>query len=1145
MKHQEDLTAKPAAHRPGYWQAEGLVAKGWTRFEAATAAGNPSRQRSAFFQLAKYQGKTLHILQTAVSTQNENLVQAALHNILTLHGGLMHMHRTAPDIIPLPLLIGEDDREAFTSDLVMRALGESGNPLDLPSITARAQHLDMLGRLKEVEIEGTLERLLAAGHIRAEGDGYVTTSHPYTELDLDTQSLRALLCEESYARFHDAGFRQITEIDGRFATFQTEFPEFTGMTHPEPPYLFHEVAHMLLLGSLAEARQWTFQDIIHSRFPRPYQREAFNVFRRSGYAGNVIEAPTGSGKTLIGMMCIEDWLHSLQVGESILVLVPTSAYQQQWLGELCFNKIGLQLSPEMIFTGTPSQLDTFIGRTGEHPPVILLTYTGLSQLSSGIGKGGFDSDSLEIFLQEANVQYVVLDEVHKVVADMHSISTEVTRILVEWQQDGSLRGLVGFSGTAAAYRSHFEQLQLDLVHTIPIDDLVAAGFVAPFAELGVPFSNSSRERTIRDHLEAAKASLRDYFALLGADTLRRWFAAVPMADRLRIGHQLLGMLSGRKDWQSALEQRFIEWESGGEIKLTEMNLLLIVQIANGWTDSEMVAQADADRTAFEAMKAKFDTIRHQLLKLIYLPQTITRLRADGFTTTLDRTRLAEIETAVPVTHRGEAVKDTLATTITGLYAGLKTWYMRVGEGRVESIKAVIEAERAVREISGTIVFDAGRRIHWREELVVPGYEGVGGLFAQMLGDSRFTTIAALSSEMYLTYSKKDPLPDRIADFIDSQLLLGETADAIFNLAVQGLALSEEDRASIEKFYRQKLDDYLFSLRDIHAPRPGNFDKKVMRPLRRSITKMELGMDGERLLARLDRRNDHLASLVQTFFDYAMLAHKFRTAHIAELEQVSGARQKFFVVTMPGTGQRKQLMYDLTSRIVDAPSLPVNLIIVSNWARTGWNVITPNLLIDATATHDVTAWQQLRGRAIRAWRSWTNDCYRLETILLDNDPLAFAADHEPHADPVWDEALSGLLKEIATPRQYKKIMNEGLHTLATEKRHQLAVKLLETRNKVTHVYELVKAFGSGSQVTYDRTEHLWHRKDGIAAKHAREVSVNPFTGVKSQGDSHAPLVYVNDPRHDLPIELQEKLTAVLHGADDNIVNGWLGFPGSAR
>jgi hypothetical protein len=65
---------------------------------------------------------------------------------------------------------------------------------------------------------------------------------------------------------------------------------------------------------------------------------------------------------------------------------------------------------------------------------------------------------------------------------------------------------------------------------------------------------------------------------------------------------------------------------------------------------------------------------------------------------------------------------------------------------------------------------------------------------------------------------------------------------------------------------------------------------------------------------------------------------------------------------------------------------VNTIIVSTWARTGWNVIRPNVLIDATATRDVTAWQQLRGRSMRAMRTWTNDCYRLVLLLMGSRPM---------------------------------------------------------------------------------------------------------------------------------------------------------------
>ena len=81
-----------------------------------------------------------------------------------------------------------------------------------------------------------------------------------------------------------------------------------------------------LLGSEtlgASVGTWHHTDLINSVIPRPYQRDAFTIFRGYGYQGQLIEAPTGSGKTLIGMMTIQDWLGSMSPGESILVLVPT------------------------------------------------------------------------------------------------------------------------------------------------------------------------------------------------------------------------------------------------------------------------------------------------------------------------------------------------------------------------------------------------------------------------------------------------------------------------------------------------------------------------------------------------------------------------------------------------------------------------------------------------------------------------------------------------------------------------------------------------------------------------------------------------------------------------------------------------------
>ena len=381
----------------------------------------------------------------------------------------------------------------------------------------------------------------------------------------------------------------------------------------------------------AEASPWSFTDLIGSPYPRPYQYEAYAVFRGYGYHGQLVEAPTGSGKTMIGMMCIQDWLNDLRPGQSILVLVPTSNYLQQWTGELCYKSIGLRLSPEMVFAGTPNQLERFQKRTGSHPAILLMTYTALSQAGSAVGKGGFDIDSIEMFLQGANVQYVILDEVHKVAENLKSVSSDVIRLMLDWLNDGSLQRLIGFTGTAEAYRSRFEQLGLQLVYSIPIDELIAAGYVAPFAELGAPFSYSERERRIRDLLDRYKEQASALHGSGGRRTgCARWFAEIPMDERLSIGHELLNMYHGRKDWQSALPKRLAGWESGGSLALTEAKLVSMVQIARSGPTRTWCGRPAPTRPSSVQLVAKINDIRTQLTELIYLPSTLKRLQTAWF-----------------------------------------------------------------------------------------------------------------------------------------------------------------------------------------------------------------------------------------------------------------------------------------------------------------------------------------------------------------------------------------------------------------------------------------------------------------------------------------------------------------------------------
>jgi hypothetical protein len=114
----------------------------------------------------------------------------------------------------------------------------------------------------------------------------------------------------------------------------------------------------------------------------------------------------------------------------------------------------------------------------------------------------------------------------------------------------------------------------------------------------------------------------------------------------------------------------------------------------------------------------------------------------------------------------------------------------------------------------------------------------------------------------------------------------------------------------------------------------------------------------------------------------------------------------------------------------------------------------------------------------------------------------------------------------------------LSSLTDEERSAVAIALMRHRNKVTHIFELVKAYGSTTQVQYDRTARVWQRRENIAAKHAYEVAVNPFSGEKLTGAGHAPLVYADDPRVDVPAALQQRLVQAITGSDDRIVSGWL-------
>ncbi len=236
---------------------------------------------------------------------------------------------------------------------------------------------------------------------------------------------------------------------------------------------------------------------------------------------------------------------------------------------------------------------------------------------------------------------------------------------------------------------------------------------------------------------------------------------------------------------------------------------------------------------------------------MHLPETTRLLTAEGFG---DEFRAAVVralpDARLSATARTQSVREEFARTIVGLYDSLSNWYLYAGEGRVATIKAIIEAERAGRPLRATIVFDAGTSIRWRDGIAMPRYAGVGGLFAEMLGDTRFTPMAALSGELYLPHTPADPLPARIAAFIRGTIMRGELGDALFGLATQGLGLREEQTGAIRRTLDDLLVQFIADFRAAHRVRAGEFNRAVLVPFRKAVRGARLGGKGTQLLARL-------------------------------------------------------------------------------------------------------------------------------------------------------------------------------------------------------------------------------------------------------------------------------------------------------
>ena len=918
------------------------------------------------------------------------------------------------------------------------------------------------------------------------------------------------------------------------------------------------------------------QDIINSPIPRPYQLEAYYMFKGDKYNASIIDSPTGSGKTLMGMMCIQDWIRNLRPNESILVLVPTQNYQSQWVDSICFNEIGLQISPNFVFSGTITQLENFIQKTREIPPIIILTYTSLAQV---LGAKTKKEKELRQLINWLGIRHVIFDEAHKIVELEGSATHEVAKRLVKIFKGAHIENLIGFSGTAKAYEKDFKRLGLKLIYIVPEKELVLHGFVAPIAELGVTFAYSGREKAIRELHNELKMNMKQLWNYFGDNNLRKEFQKIPMNDRLFICKELLGMYgSYRSDMvNEKLKAKFSEWapnKEKGPLSLTDTNLVQAVQIYNGWSDISLAYNSQHTNAAREIVE-ETEKLVLRLEQLIRIPSLQKMIKSEIY-----GKRMPKRKTFYQIRKENKdrkitskKVRSIMCSTMVGIYKTLDAWARtKIGEGRVGTFQSIINAEEEIRDVKGVVIFDTGRTIKVEEETGIgsPGFSGVGGSFAQSLSTNilKYNPIAVQSSEMYISFNPdlEKPLHIMMAEFIRNEVIVDKLTERIFMELIFELPFQEQLSNFMYLTFKELMASYAKSLRKVYRARFSEFAKKVFVPLGEFIDEMTI-MDEDlkfsvRLLKdRIENPSIRINNIVLKLYDYGIIARKIEFAKKGTLQTASGDIVDYYYLKMP-SGRQKQLIYDLVSDFLDTEELPIQLIFVSSWARTGWDVRTPDILIDATATRDVTAWQQLRGRAMRALESWTIDCYKTIAVLLGE--TGTAKEIIDRLPPEMQQNFQNIQKEFAPKDRLteemvellnvsideskllseekvvlkSKINGGSLSKLSTTERMKLIIYLMLNKNKVAHIFEMVKASGSAKQVEYDKKDNIWRRKASIAKKH-KDEPILPVPGAeRRRGKYVAPLIYSKDPTMDTPSEVKSTLQNLLQGLDEDLLDDWV-------
>ena len=202
-------------------------------------------------------------------------------------------------------------------------------------------------------------------------------------------------------------------------------------------------------------------------------------FLRSGNRRGYIEAPTGTGKTVLFVTLAEAFSYQAENPPKILVVTPTKDLVRQTLGGSRGDKGFAGFAPHMsvgtFYSDTPAAM------RGLDAQVTITTYASLSKLAAApittIDEEGNRHTKL-VNLVNQHFDIIFLDEGHK------ALGTSSQRIISDVNADTLI---IGFTATPDYHASRsLESLLPALIHRLDLKEAIELNMLSPVIPMAVP-----------------------------------------------------------------------------------------------------------------------------------------------------------------------------------------------------------------------------------------------------------------------------------------------------------------------------------------------------------------------------------------------------------------------------------------------------------------------------------------------------------------------------------------------------------------------------------------------------------------------------------------------------------------------------------